>query len=90
MAANPFLHRTIRQEWLEYVERVGLRGAHATQLVDTRRAFYAGAIGMQQCMIDVSGPGVTEDEGARFFEARRQECLSFWNEAMAGRDNNVP
>ena len=68
----------------EYVAAVALQGAPAIQLQECRRAFYAGVHAMQSCMMDVSGSGVNEDDGAAYFEARRQELIAFYERVKAG------
>jgi hypothetical protein len=47
----------IEEAWLSYRNAVIPAAAGATQLIETRRAFYAGACGLLQTVLKILEPG---------------------------------
>lgn len=53
-----------------------------TQVIEMRKAFFAGALAMLAATRRISEPEVSEDEGVAYMEARWQECQEFYRAMM--------
>lgn len=47
--------KTMREQWTSYAERVLPKPAGTNQVIETQRAFYAGAWAMYQLVLELSG-----------------------------------
>lgn len=75
----------MKSEW-ESFEKVGVpRNAHETQRLETRRAFYAGALSMLSLVQRTGDPGVSEEDGVAILNAISGELLAFNEELRKGR-----
>lgn len=75
----------IAQAWLSYRSRVLPQDAPSIQVIECRRAFYAGAQAFWTEMQALSGPGsdATADE-ARALDSLQQELRQFARSVEAG------
>lgn len=76
-AAQLSLKSTLGGEWEIFRKDVIPPGAPPIQLVECRRAFYAGAHAALQLMATVGDSGVSEETGAAYVESLMQECRGF-------------
>ena len=74
---------TVQEAWDNYERHVVPKGAGDAQRVETRRAFYAGALSVINIMVGISRPDTSEDAGAAIFEGIRQECINFYQVQLA-------
>lgn len=76
--------RTIAEEWRHYETATMPRDACSTQVIETRRAFYAGAIAMLNMVQGVGGADVNEAAGVAYLESLRLEGLAFFDLVQKG------
>lgn len=76
---------TIKEKWEDYQRKVVPKAASENQVIETRRAFYAGAFVMFSLVALTSEQAINEDVGAAFLEGLRQECLAFSDTVAKGR-----
>lgn len=77
--------RTIAAQWESFRAAVYPPGTSDVQLQECRRAFYAGAQGMQSILHELAAPEVSEDAGVAVLEGLKQEASGFAVEVLAGR-----
>ena len=68
---------TIRDKWNGYLESVVPAAASAAQVIETRRAFYAGALAVMTINSRIGEPDVTEDEGCRAMDNAMSDLTEF-------------
>ncbi len=66
---------TVKAQWERYLRIIPV-GASATQVMETRRAFYAASHVMLLMMRDGLA-ALPEDEGVKVLEKLHQECVEF-------------
>lgn len=65
-------------EWKSYRERVMPPQVPDVQLVETRRAFYAGASAvLALCHDTIGDPNASEEEGVAILSGMHEECKQF-------------
>jgi hypothetical protein len=79
-------HKTIRDGWIGYLERVIPSGASPVQVQETRRSFYAGAAHVMNLLAAVGDdPTITEDEGVKILDERAKEVENFASDIRNNR-----
>ncbi len=73
----------IEQVWKEYRWRVVPLDATEYQVIESRRAFYAGAAGLIKMALHSTSK--SQAEAARDMSSLRKECERFQAEVAAGR-----
>lgn len=73
---------TVQEAWEQYAANVVPPEAGDAQRVETRRAFYGGALSVVNIMIAISDQEISEDAGAAIFEGVRQECVAFYQRQL--------
>jgi len=77
-------HR-IREQWDSYRREVIPKDAHDVQIVESRRAFYAGAAALLRILVDLDpGDEPTEDD-LRKMDEINEEIDSFKRDVKGGR-----
>jgi hypothetical protein len=78
--------RTIESAWIAYEREVLPANAGRVQRVETRRAFYAGALALFSSVMRGLGPGTeaTEDD-LRMLDGIQSELAQFARDIAAGR-----
>lgn len=75
--------KSIEDEWLGFSEMVFRKMTPSeTQVVEMKKAFFAGAWTLFTAIEEIGEPHVSEDAGHAFLEARRAECLGFKDQMM--------
>lgn len=75
--------KSIEDEWLGFSEMVFRKMKPSeTQVVEIKKAFFAGAWSLFCAVEEIGEPHVSEDVGHAFLEARRAECLEFKERIM--------
>lgn len=69
---------TIAGGWGDYRRMVMPPAVSSLQLLETRRAFYAGCLHMLHLMRSCAPDTVSEDAGAAYLEARDRELREFY------------
>jgi hypothetical protein len=77
--------KSINGEWESYRTQVLPKDAPPIQIMECRRAFYAGSEAFFRCVFDVSGDDVSEDAGAEYLETLNQELQAFGRDVGAGK-----
>ena len=77
----------IREQWEGYRRNVMPTARPAIQIIESRRAFYAGAQAALGLMLELSEDSVTLDDGADRFQALLEECAAFGAHVGAGGDS---
>ncbi len=75
----------IEAQWQSYMKDVVPKEAGATQIRETRRAFFAGAEAMMNICQAVGTEHVSEAEGAQIMEGAYQELQRFCAGVREGR-----
>lgn len=75
--------KSIEEEWDGFASMV-FRKMYPTQtqVVEMKKAFFAGAWSLFTAIEEIGEPHVSEDVGHQFLEARRAECLAFKDRMM--------
>jgi hypothetical protein len=68
---------SVDEAWKYYVARVLPMGAHPSQLLETRRAFYSGAATVLGIAIRIGEPDIGEERGVEILESLRAEMGRF-------------
>lgn len=76
---------TIKFHWDAYHKRVIPEGAPDVQIIESRRAFYAGAQAILTIMWLLGGDEVSEDVGAQVIEGLHQEARAFAQDVVKGQ-----
>lgn len=63
----------VEELWQSYAAAVGVP-VGGVQWTETRRAFYAGAMGL---LCELKGMGGSEDEGVAALKSLESECVAF-------------
>lgn len=79
------LENTIGAKWDTFRAAVVPAKASSAQLIETRRAFYAGAQSFLDLMWNTSGDEVSEDEGAQFMSRLNSELQAFAHDVISGK-----
>jgi hypothetical protein len=79
------MRKSIKSEWESYRTQVLPKHAPPIQIMECRRAFYAGAEAFFRCVFDVSGADVSEDAGAEYLETLNQELQRFGHDVANGK-----
>lgn len=77
---------SIKALWESYRDSCIPEGAHETQRVEMRRAFYAGALHVLATTYEIGGSEFSEEDGVETLESMYKECEDFLrliNEGMA-------
>lgn len=71
--------KSVEEEWAGFSAMI-FRGMkpNETQVIETRKAFFAGALAMLTATRQIGEPEVSVDEGVAYMEARWQECQEFY------------
>lgn len=76
----------IAKVWQSYRDEVIPEWANATQVIESRRAFYAGAEGMLSTVLGILDPGAdVTDRDLLTMEAIQDELKEFVENVKAGR-----
>jgi len=73
--------RTIREKWESYLARVVPPGASPTQVTETRRAFYGGALSLLDIVRQLPAD---DDAGVAELQALYDECRAFHKQVVEG------
>lgn len=75
--------KTIEQEWQGFSAMI-FRNVEPTetQVIETRKAFFAGALAMLTATRQIGEPNVSEAEGIAYMEARWQESQEFYRKLI--------
>ena len=57
------------------------------QKLEMKKAFYAGCLGAFHLMLEVSNPGVSEEEGCKYLDELLAECLAFQKNLNGGEED---
>lgn len=76
---------TLKEAWEDYRRKVVPKTAGENQVIETRRAFYAGAAAMFSLFALTREQSVNKAAAAAFLEGLRQECLAFSDDVGKGR-----
>jgi len=68
----------MRDNWIQFAERILPEHASAVQRQEMRRAFYAGAMMLLMDLAELGDEDVSEDAGAEVLEATRREVEAFY------------
>lgn len=70
--------KSIEEQWQGFAAMVfkNMKPAE-NQVAEMRKAFFAGAWAMFSAVEEIGEPHVSEDQGHRWLEERRAECLEF-------------
>lgn len=68
---------TVRQAWESYRDAVIPKDAPEVQLIETRRAFYAGCWSMMTSFREIGTDAVTEAAGVEYMESLYHEFREF-------------
>ena len=77
--------KPVSEAWASYRERVLPADAGPIQVLECRRAFYAGVRALEGALEVISRPEVPEVEGVAYLEAVRREVMQFNKDVKAGR-----
>lgn len=70
--------------WTSYAEAIGLRDSGRTQQIETKRAFYAGAVSALQLVMIASEK--SEAEGEKALTALARELDAFRRGVISGKE----
>jgi hypothetical protein len=75
--------KTIEEEWLGFAEMVipGI-GPGSVQYDEMKKAFFAGVWVVQNALLEIAQPHISEDEGIQYFESIADECEAFKSKLM--------
>lgn len=76
---------TIQQEWESFRDEVIPDDAPNIQIIEMRRAFYAGAQAVLNLQIAITGPEISEDAGAAIIEGWHDELRIFADQVRKGK-----
>lgn len=77
---------TIQYEFGGYKKAVLTKvGPQSVQMIETRRAFYAGAAAVLKIMAKISEDDVTEEVGAAILEGLSEEVIQFSTDIGLGK-----
>jgi hypothetical protein len=79
------MRKSIKSEWESYHTTVLPRNAPPIQIMECRRAFYAGAEAFFRCVYDVGSDDAPEDDGVEYLETLSQELQTFGRDVGAGK-----
>jgi hypothetical protein len=68
---------TIQSSWESYQAQVMPKDAPDVQVIETRRAFYAGCQTILGIMYGIGDDSISEDAGIQMIETLHQECQLF-------------
>jgi hypothetical protein len=74
-----------RANWETYEREVVPAFAPPTQLIETRRAFYAGFAAALGIVYELGDDGVTEEQAVAALSALAKECERFTDDVREGR-----
>ncbi len=77
--------KTIAEMWSSYQRDVVPKGASATQIQETRRAYYAAIFYFIRMLEEIGEDHVSEEQGVAYLEARKTEAMNFAVEVAAGK-----
>ena len=78
--------KSIREYWAAYLETVIPRDASTTQVIESRRCFYAGAAAIMNTVMEIGdNDAIDEMAGADIMEDRLQELHEFHEDVQRGR-----
>lgn len=77
--------KTVKQKWESYLAKVVPPSASHAQMIETRRAFYAGAAAMFNQVVDDIGAEPSEERALGMIEGLRQELFQFSDDVKAGK-----
>jgi hypothetical protein len=80
----PVIEGPINRKWRSYLERCVPGDAGDVQVLQTRRAFFAGAAGAMKLMTDIGSPDVTYDQAVETLNLIDGELADF--RERIGRD----
>lgn len=83
--SRPLPSNIIQAEFDSYLKDVIPVDAPTVQIVESKRAFFAGAQSMMHQMLLISEDVVTEDQGVNRLEAIRLELEQFKKDVVGGR-----
>jgi hypothetical protein len=69
--------KTIADIWASYRDQVLPHDAPQAQLVECKRAFYAGAAAIMTALWDAADEELSDEQGASYLEDRMQELQEF-------------
>lgn len=75
---------TVDEEWRTYRNKVLPKGCPDTQVIECRRAFYAGAWALFNLQLRVGEPDVSVAQGVEAFESIGRELVQFNEQVKAG------
>jgi len=73
----------LRKDWEQYLEKVVPKQASETQIIETRRAFYAGAFTVVKVMQVIKRLNKGEQLETAWLMNAQNECLQFCNQEVA-------
>ena len=77
---------SVAEMWATYARGILPRTAGPTQIIETRRAFYAGCFAMQTAyVVGVGDDSVSEDEGEAYMISLHAELTRFFEDVKRGR-----
>jgi len=68
---------TVRNCWQDYLKNVVPQGAHCSQIIETRRAFYGAFYSALQIFSAIGEPEVSEEEGGAILSGLYREAREF-------------
>lgn len=74
-------------QWKQYLEMVVPTNAHESQVIETRRAFHAGATAMLRILRRVGEPDISEGEGMKWLVDIAHEIADFAEAVKDGRED---
>ena len=78
--------KLVETGWRQYVERVLPTNAPRVQIVECRRAYYAGAYHLLSSLTsEAGGDEVSEDDGVSILQSVATELNQFVEDVMGGR-----
>lgn len=72
----------LEEQWLSFKDHVIPLSADAIQLQEMKRAFFAGAQGVQYVLNDAIARKLPDEEVAKVFPAIELECMQFGNREL--------
>jgi hypothetical protein len=76
---------SVRQMWEDFAAAILPADCSAVQRQEMRRAFFAGFNALLCALMAMGDDAVSEDEGAAWLEAWKQELVAFYADLKAGK-----